>query len=108
MRLGRIPQIPVKQELERWRNTSVLDKRDQELASEFSAFYQRWQLRGLATWDVPIPQGANLGLPANCSHLFVAANRPAVALAATLRLPGDDSPADLLETDAPEHLASGD
>ena len=104
VRLGRIPQIPVEQELERWRQTSELDQRDQQLASEFSAFYERWQLRGLASWDLPIPQGANLGLPANCSHLFVPASRPAVALAATLRLRGDDSPADLLETDAPEHL----
>jgi hypothetical protein len=105
VRIGRIPQIPVDQELERWRQTSDLDQRDQQLASEFSVFYERWQLRGLATWDLPIPQGANLGLPANCSHLFVAASRPAVALAATLRLRGGDSPAELLETDTPEHLS---
>jgi len=104
VRLGRIPQLPFEQALERWRQTSELNQRDQELASEFSAFYERWQLRGLASWNLPIPQGANLGLPANCSHLFVPASRPAVALAATLRLRGDDSTADLLETGASDHL----
>jgi hypothetical protein len=105
VRIGRIPQIPVEQELERWRQTSELDQRDQQLVSKFSAFYERWQLRGLATWDLPIPQGANLGLPTNCSHLFVDANRPAIALAATLRLPVGDAHADLLETSAPAHLS---
>jgi hypothetical protein len=36
----------------------------QEFVRDFNGFFDRWELEGLATWDLPLPRGGNLtGLP---------------------------------------------
>jgi len=58
-----------------------------EIAVEFGAFCERWQLTGMVTWDLPQPRGANLGGPAAMGSLMGLADRPTIELPTTLKLP---------------------
>jgi hypothetical protein len=104
--LGFIPSNPVDLRVEQ--ATSLLDTfnfDDDELVADFSAFYQRWQLTGLVTWDLPEPVGANLGAPASVGRFIGVENRPAVQLPPTVHLPSSNSLHDLVQSPLEGHLA---
>lgn len=56
------------------------------MITDFTAFYQRWHLLGLATWDLPIPLGANLGAPSTVNTFLGLQDAPAIQLSKPLRL----------------------
>jgi hypothetical protein len=64
-KLGRIPTYPVTIEpIAGERTPRRASDVTKDYANDFNSFYDRWELQGLATWDLPQPRGANLsGLP---------------------------------------------
>ena len=75
------------------------------LAAELAAFYDRWQLMALTTWDLPQPRGANIGGPAVAGALAGVADSPAVQLPPTLRLPARYPLRNVLSGRPAAHLA---
>lgn len=73
-------------------------------ADDFDAFFQKWQIAGLATRDIPIPSGAVLGGPASIVKFIPDQDGPTVKLPGTLRLQARARPENLLRSPAQEHL----
>lgn len=73
-------------------------------ADEFDAFFQKWQIGGLATWDIPRPSSALLGGPSSLAKFVPDPTGPTVKLAGTLRLQARARPEALIRSSVPEHL----
>jgi hypothetical protein len=78
--------------------------------NDFNGFYDRWQLERLATWDLPIPRGANLtGTPLPAS-VASASTMIALQMSPILPLPGNYSLlailAEIQRARSPSHLQS--
>jgi hypothetical protein len=77
-------------------------------AQDFNSFYDRWQLQGLATWNLPQPRGANLsGIPWPAS-VASSATMVSMQVSPILPLPGDYPIRAMFEeaqrAQTPEHL----
>jgi hypothetical protein len=99
-----IPQYSVrlKMELRGERYDGNYDRR--AMAADFMSFYGRWQLAALATWDLPLPLGANLGAPAAAGAFIGLEDKPAIQLPATVKLPVRYPLRDLIHAPPDEHL----
>jgi hypothetical protein len=75
------------------------------MAADFIAFYQRWHLITLPTWDLPQPVGFNLGAPAAAERFLGITDGAALQLPPTVRLPARCPVRDLVQTAPEEHLA---
>jgi hypothetical protein len=78
---------------------------EDETRTEFHAFYDRWDLCKLVTWDLPVPLAPNLGMPAVLGHLQGLDDRPTIQLPRTFRLPARFPIHRLLRDDTDAHLA---
>lgn len=75
-----------------------------ERCNTFLHFYRRWDLDGLATWDLPMQVPANVGGCGHISELLGIDHNPAIHLPETLRLPTKLSPQSFLVQSPSEHL----
>jgi hypothetical protein len=75
------------------------------MAHDFAAFYDRWDLSALMTWDLPQPKGGNFGCPASLGTLSGVEDSPTVQLPRTLRLPARFPLDGLLNRAVDDHLA---
>ena len=75
-----------------------------EMFTEFDAFYTRWQLTCMKTWDLPVPVTPNFGVP-EAESLQGLGHGPSIRLPGILRMPVDTPYAELLQAPLPEHLA---
>lgn len=73
-------------------------------ADDFDAFFQKWQIGGLATWDIPLPSNANIGGPASLSRFVPDQMAPTVQLPRTLRLSARARPETLIRGSVSNHL----
>lgn len=106
--LGTIPAYPVHVANDDGNSSGPQNGRDvlADFIGEFNAFYARWQLQRMATWDLPEPCGANLTghqLPSNSPVSCFT-----IQLPTSLRLPAHFPLRNLLEDiqrqQTPEHL----
>ncbi|MCE9534600.1 MAG: hypothetical protein K8T89_26290 [Planctomycetes bacterium] len=66
--------------------------------SDFMNFYRRWKIIAFATWDLPVPAGANLGGPAFANRLVgLEDDEPSMSIPSTIRLPAHLKPQQFLE-----------
>ncbi len=73
-----------------------------EIEADFTAFYGRWHLLGLVTWDLPLPVGISLR---GSGQTISDGSSQAVHLPPTLTLPARCPPERLLQRRAEPHLA---
>jgi hypothetical protein len=76
-----------------------------EIIADFTAFYERWQLSGLVTWDLPQPIGANIGCTADVGPSIGVDESPVVQLPSTLRLPARYPLREILSPALEPHLS---
>lgn len=58
-----------------------------DIGDAFLGFYRRWELDGLATWDLPIQQSANIGGSGDLGQLMELNSRPTIQTPSSIRLP---------------------
>jgi len=73
-------------------------------ADDFDAFFLKWQIGGLATWDIPRPSNANIGGQASLCRFVPDQMAPTVRLPRTLRLSARARLETLIRSAVPEHL----
>jgi hypothetical protein len=81
------------------------DSEGERMAEAFAAFYQRWHLLGLLTWDLPQAVMGNFGCPATVGKLCGVEDSPTVQLPPTLRPPDRFPLRSLLSSKCEAHLA---
>jgi hypothetical protein len=108
-KLGSIPSFPVQvpnaPKVRRPRKGRDVTR---AFARDFNSFYDRWELQGLATWDLPQPRGANLSgdlLPASVAS---SSTMISVQVSSILPLPAKYPLRSIVEeaqrTQSPAHL----
>lgn len=112
-KLGNIPAYPVAsagEKTDKLRTKIPVGARNvtEQFTEAFNLFYKRWNLRRLATWDLPEPLEANLGGPAEAAR-FMGLEGPSIQLSPVLRLPARLPVREILEeaqaAQRPKHLA---
>lgn len=73
-------------------------------ADVFDAFCQKWQVAGLATWDIPLPSTAILGGPSCLSKFVPDQMGSTVKIPGALRLSARSRPEALIRNSVPVHL----
>jgi hypothetical protein len=80
----------------------------EEMVSDFKAFYERWQIRRLVTWDLPEPFGVNLGGCSMPDDFQPGQGKITFDLTPIMRLPAHyplkSILADIQRQQTPEHL----
>ncbi len=106
IKLGGIPSFPVRHTLQQRGLLPAGPGCDLDhLAQDFTAFYDRWDLLGLATWDLPQPKMGNFGCPALLGHLGGLQDSPSLQLPQTLHLPVRFPAEGLIHGPRGDHLA---
>jgi hypothetical protein len=75
------------------------------LTVDFQAFYDRWHLRALTTWDLPEPRAAVVGVAGMLNELNHVSDYPTIQLPPFIRLPLRYPLHKLLHGDLGPHLA---
>ena len=105
-RIGIFPTLAPIRQIESLSSQDSMNSVDATvLVAEFTAFYRRWQLSQLATWDLPQPIGANLGCPASIGKSIGVEDSPTIQLPPTIRLPARFPTSELIQGHPKDHLA---